>query len=136
MDRLLLDNPYFRITIDDHAKLVRVKRTATQYPSIDEVKKTNATRNGALEHLRGKGYALLLDARDGPLRNDPAFEQETMTTRVLMFEMFAKVAIVVKTAVGELQMNRLSRDDRAKPTVPTKVFHDDEAAALAFLQAT
>lgn len=128
-----MENEYFVVTVDEAAKLVRVKRTTTQYPSIEVLRESNDERARKLAPLAGKGYAMLLDARDGPLRNDPAFENETIAARAKMIDHFSKVAILVRTAVGALQMNRLQRDERSKIHVPVQVFHDDEAAALKFL---
>lgn len=130
-EKSLEQGKHFTITVDENKKLVRVKRTKTPYASIAELKQTNELRRRLLRDYDGLRYCLLLDARDGPLRNDPEFEETARESRTEMIATFHRTAIVVKTAVGMLQLQRLNRTDNS-PNV--RVFHDDEVAALAFLE--
>ncbi len=133
--RVLLESPYFHISVDDDEKLVRAKRTDRAYPTIEALRAANAERIAVFEPIAGKGYVLLLDMRDGPMRNDPAFEEETRKARLQLFHVFYKVAILLRTAVGMLQLERLKREEQeARGATPMQTF-DDEAAALAFLRS-
>ena len=52
-----------------------------------------------------------------------------------MFSYFSRVAILLRTAVGVLQLERLQRTENNElPSIPYQVFHDDEPAARAFLE--
>jgi hypothetical protein len=131
--RIIAENAFFRVTVDETAKRIVVKRSKTGFPSMEVLRASNAERDGAIAPYANKGFSLLLDARDGPLRNDPAFEAETRKARVQMFEVFSKVAILVRTTVGALQMQRLQRGEPGASEDRVRVFEDDEAAAVALL---
>ena len=73
-------------------------------------------------------WSLLIDSREGPARNDPAFEELLARVRGPIVSRFARSAVLVQSAVGRLQVARYAREDRASPGVFT-----DEAAALAYL---
>jgi hypothetical protein len=124
----LAANAYFRLTEDDDAGVYRLVRTATPYPS------TEALRTAAVEIERAaallpRGSALLIDSREALPRNDAEFEDEFKRARRPILAHFPRVAILVRSAVGKLQVSRYVREDGA---AGQNVF-DDEAAALAFL---
>ena len=73
-------------------------------------------------------YRLLVDLREGPFRTDRAFEERFEKFRAEMLRGYARTAILVRSAVGKLQVQRHARED----ATPLQVF-DDEGAALAFL---
>jgi hypothetical protein len=72
---------------------------------------------------------LLVDLRSSPVRNDPEWEQAASQLRPKLFGGFPRVAVLVKTAVGALQVKRYARDDG----LDLHIFHDEEKA-LAFLE--
>ncbi len=85
----------------------------------------------ALDRLdAARDYRILMDLRDGPARNDQAFEDIIDQYRKLSWGRFAKRAILVKTAAGALQIRRLEATHLSK-TVAVFV---DEGEALAFLR--
>jgi hypothetical protein len=51
------------------------------------------------------------DLRLAPPRNDAAFEQATRSLRAALSAHFARVAVLLQTPVGVLQVNRINRDD-------------------------
>jgi hypothetical protein len=75
-----------------------------------------------------KRVALLLDARDAPLIPSDGYERDLGAAAPRLFDGFAKRAVLVRTAVGKLQAQRVSRA-RAQPF---SVF-EDEAEAIAYL---
>ena len=114
-------NPiYFRVEPDAARKLVRVVRTATPMPArTDDVRAAFASLLPQLTpHFGGR---VLLDLRLGPGRNDPEFEAATRDLRTQILSRFARVAIVVRSAVGKLHVKRLSEGEG-------QVFLDEEAA--------
>jgi hypothetical protein len=132
MDRLVAESPYFSVKADDEHRIVRIVRSAQVYPDIETLNAANARRLQVINEFRGKHYKLLLDARLGPMRNDPAFEAAAMESRNATFKVFDRVAILVKTAVGALQMQRLQTTQKV-PEGTARTFENDEAAALKFL---
>jgi len=79
---------------------------------------------------RAGAQGLLIDLREGPLRNDPAFDAAVSEHRPRVFEGFHVGAVLVRTLSGKIQLSRHERVDRVY-----RVF-DDEAEVLAFLRDT
>jgi NADH-quinone oxidoreductase subunit F len=71
---------------------------------------------------------MLLDLREGPGRNDASFEAAMLPAIGNLLSRFARSAMLVKTAVGRLQLQRLGRET----SMPMSVFHDEQEA-LRFL---
>ena len=123
----LAKTPYFELSREPGRRLLRLKRTEVQFESHEAMTASDAEIVRAMAPLDRARHVIMLDARDSPLRTDPAFEQTAEKRRVEFFQGFARVAVLVKTAVGKLQMQRF-----ANRYENTRVF-DDEAAALGFL---
>ena len=117
---------HFHVDVDAGASLVRATRTAQAFASVDEMQRAHKE---LLRTVAPFGeYGLLLDVRLGPARSDPEYEQGLASLRRQITERFARVAILVKSAVGGLQARRLAREDG----VTMRIFQD-EAAALEYL---
>lgn len=127
--RHLHENDYFCVLAEDDARLVRLVRSVTPFPSIDAIEQTFAAVDRAIASIP-PDWALLIDSRDGPMRNDPVFEDILARARGGIIGRFARVAVLVRSAIGKLQVVRYAREDRKPPGV-----FDDEAGALAFLAA-
>jgi hypothetical protein len=127
--RQLHEHDYFRVLADDTARVVRLVRSVTPFSSIDAIEQTFDAVDRAITSIP-PDWALLIDSRDGPLRNDPVFEDILARARGRIIGRFTRVAVLVRSAIGKLQVGRYSREDRKPPTV-----FDDEAEALAFLAA-
>jgi sulfite reductase (NADPH) flavoprotein alpha-component len=73
-----------------------------------------ATDNDALitklreEH---RAYGIVVDTREAPLRNDKAFEETMAKFRLELTAHFARTAVLLESALGELQVTRLERDE-------------------------
>lgn len=123
----LVANDWFRVTLEHGVG--RVTRLPTPSPAPAEM----ATLWGELgAALRAAGVRrLLIDLRGGPPgRNDPEFERAGEGWRRQLATEFDRVAILVRTAVGKLHVQRLGREvGREAPVFMS------EAEALAFLGA-
>ncbi len=123
----LVANDWFRVTVEHGVG--RVTRLPTPPPSPAEM----ATQWAALgAALRAAGVRrLLLDLRGGPTgRNDPEFERAGESWRRQLATDFDRIAILVRTAVGKLHVQRLGREVGRTPAI-----FMSEAEALAFLAA-
>ena len=78
-----------------------------------------------------KTLGLLMDMREGPLRNDPEYEQRLQRSVVRLVAGFRRVALLMQTSVGVLQAGRLRRENGQLP-VPLVPFRS-EAEARAYL---
>lgn len=123
-------NDYFVMTLEHGGALVRIVRTATPYPSLDALRHSNEALCTALDDVGREGRSILSDLRLGPGRNDPEFEAIMRPIYPRIQAGFRRSGILVRTAVGGLQIRRLSREARRVPIVS-----EDEAALLSYLLA-
>jgi hypothetical protein len=124
----LYSSPQITLTIEAESRLVRYVRTSVPYPSLDEYERMHERLGGALDQLGRKRHVLLVDMREATLNNDPAFERAAVRCRQLLVHDFRKMAVLVKTAVGALQIGRHIRED----SLDAPVFND-ETAAVSYL---
>lgn len=123
----ILRNKYFLITRVAGSPMIEIKRTSEAFRSIDEMRAAFSDVNRVLDEAGRLTANLLVDTRDAPPRNDPAFEVAFEPLRVAMLSGFRRVGVLVKTTAGRLQAERHSRKDRLDWQVFT-----DEAAARSF----
>jgi hypothetical protein len=119
----IFENQLFRLEVE-HG-IARIIRTATPL-EIATLPERVAELGRALERTTAR--AALMDMRNAPGRNDPEFEAATVSWRRLIGTRFPKLAILVRTQAGRLQIQRLGREDRRE----SHVFLD-EAEALRYL---
>jgi len=124
---LLSTTIYTEIAVLREPKILWVTRFSTAFPDIETAKKELAKTVELLSsqhHL----YGLLLDIREVRGRNDSPFENILQEFREKIFRGFKGVAIVVRTAIGVLQVQRHGRETG----VSAQVFRDI-ATARAYL---
>ncbi len=128
MTTTLFADAWVTLTLD--GDLVRYTRTALPYATLAELDASFAGVGGCLLQIKPH-MKLLLDMRLAPPRNDAAFEKRSLSAVDNFTKRFAKIATLVKTAVGKLQTARLAKERGSL----TRAF-DDEQAALAYLAAS
>lgn len=106
-----------------------VRRTAAAYESVEEVTESFAELEAALSEYNRRHFSLLVDLRSAPQRNDPEYEKAASTEPAALAKDFVRVAVLVRTAAGKLQVGRHIRNSGAK-MIP----FNDEAEALEYLQ--
>lgn len=125
---LLLTTPQITLTIDADTRLVRYVRTSMPYPSLDEYERLHERAGHLLDQLGRTRHVLLVDMRGATLNNDPAFERSAVRCRMLLVRDVRRLAVLVKTAVGALQIGRHIRED----SLDSPIFND-ETAAVSYL---
>jgi hypothetical protein len=108
--------------------ILRFSRTELPYPSLDEMIELHERIGRTFDRLGRDRHVLLVDLRRGPLNNKPDFETAMARGRAILVRGFPRVAVLVQTAVGMLQVRRHLREDG----IPGDVF-TDEAEALSYL---
>jgi hypothetical protein len=126
--REIYHSPYIVLRYDQARRILVLTRLAEHYPSIDVLRETFAQMETAIAHIWRQKTYLLIDARRSPARNDTVFEAEFARLRKYFLRDMQKVATVVQTAVGVLQVARHMRVDELPPGVFT-----DVAEALTYL---
>jgi hypothetical protein len=130
----VLANQYLRVNLDEERDLIWYKRLRAPFPSVAEAEHHFLAAGDTVLRLPRLPGGLLFDLREGPLRSDQAAEEmfERIRSRVDdFFGRFARVAVLVRTAVGELQISRRLRERGGRPQ---RIFYD-EGAALAYLSS-
>jgi hypothetical protein len=125
---LLLSTPQITLSTEPEARLVRYVRSSAPYPDLVEYERVHERVAAALDNLGRKRNVLLVDMREALMNNEPAFEKAAARGRQLLVRDFRRVAVVVKTAVGALQVGRHLRED----SLEMPIFNDD-TEALSFL---
>ncbi len=125
---LLLDDPYCVVRLELARNVVRFTRTERPYASLDDVQDVHERTGAIFDRLGRERHALLVDMRRAPLNNRPEFEQAAARGRRILLRDFGRVAVMVQTPMGALQVARHLRQDR----VACEVF-TDEAPALEYL---
>jgi hypothetical protein len=74
--------------------------------------------------------SLLVDFREAPIRNNPAFEAVATPLQRRLATEFRRAAVLVRTPFGKLQVSRMANENG----VALAVF-DDEQKALEYLKA-
>lgn len=121
---VLFTTPHVTLTLDPDTRLIRYARTRAPYASMAEYVHVHERVARVLDGVGRKKHALLVDMREAPLNNDPDFERTAARCRQLLVRDFGKVAVVVRTAIGALQIGRHIREDSSH--IP--IFHDETTA--------
>lgn len=102
-------NPYTAIYHDPTQQLVFLKRYSLPYPSLVEVEQNFQRLEKAMGLISRPRSLLLVDARDAPMRNDDRFEATFAPSRARLMQGFKKTAVLLRSAIGVLQVERLSK---------------------------
>lgn len=108
----LVTNPYGLLRHFPQLNLFVFLRRGEPFPDTDALHSTMALFAHALSSIPHADSAILVDLRNTPGRNDPAFETAMAYWRPRMFAGFPKIAILVKTVLGKLQVARHAQTDR------------------------
>ena len=126
----LLRDAYCEVGLDRAQRLVRLARTSTAYPTLQAYDAEVSTLLSALAPFDRAPLGLLVDLRHAPMRNDLGSEAVATRFRRDVLHGFARVAVLVATQVGKLQIARHAHTDHVSPHTFL-----NEADALAFLTA-
>lgn len=109
--RTIADGRYFRIDHDPEADMCLMTRTPAAFETIDALDRAFDDACAALDRLGRADRRLLVDMRAVQGRNDEAFEVAMRRHRPRVLAGFERVAILVRSAVGVLQLSRHVRED-------------------------
>jgi hypothetical protein len=127
----LLDNEFVSVRRAAGSRIIRVTRTSTPIAALPEVEQAWGSVNRALLKLNRSEHALLIDMRSARGRNDDAFERAVAPHRAATVLGFGRVAVLVRSLHGQLQVKRHVRED----SLGAVCVFDSEALALQWLAA-
>jgi len=124
-------SPFHRVDLLHDGRVIRVQRSERPYPGAAELNQERLLLGEALDRLGRAGRGLLIDSRVAPSSTDERLKEEFRRFRVDVSRGFDRVAALVRTKVGILQVNRLVAD-----AISNVQAFDSEAAAIAYLLGT
>jgi hypothetical protein len=124
----MYSDPYHVAQLRPGTSIIHVTRSAVPFTSASDVDKHFTALASAIAALDRSHLDLLLDVRLAAGRNDPEFEIAIEPHRVRMQRGFRRIAVVLNSIAGHLQVKRHAlQDNIAIRTFP------DEKTALAWL---
>jgi hypothetical protein len=125
----LLHNAFVTIQHWPSRRLLVVTRSAAPITQLAEVDEAWGSVVAALSRLDKTQASLLIDMRKAIGRNDDAYERAVARHRAATVEGFARVAVLVRSMPGQLQVQRHMKEDRLSKV---RIFNA-EPDALAWL---
>jgi hypothetical protein len=122
-------SPYVSIDVELGLHIVRVTRSEVPLPTLAEIERTFADMSSELDQIGRSRWALLIDLRRVRGAADPRLDEAMARATRPLLAGFPRVAVIVRSATGALQLKRHLREEG-----PSRDVFQDEAAALAFLK--
>ena len=91
--------------------VILLTRSANAFPSVESIQTTEKGLEKAFDKLRRGGFSVVIDLRDVTARHDPEFEKAMGEFRRNVFKGWRRIIVVTKTASGQLQVRRHSKED-------------------------
>lgn len=108
--RVLACSDYWFVEEHIDQSVVVIRRTPISFDSLDVLVRENDSVIGTIrsEHAR---FGVVVDMRQAPSRNDPEFEGAMRALRETVTNRFARLAVLIESAAGVLQVTRLGRGE-------------------------
>lgn len=119
---------HYVLRLDRKCRLLVAKRTTAPFEEASEIRECFRKIQLELASVPRGHYHLLVDARQGPSRNDPSFERVLTEERGKLLFGFSRNAALAATAAGRLQIQRFAKAD-GRIVLTT----DDPAEAFEYL---
>ena len=120
------ESSYYRVEVLALARVIKVTRLATPFGSQAAVNLACDPVQDALDAAGRRTHGLLIDTRLAIGNNDPDFEKWFEVHRRRMLLGFPRVALLVKSAIGKLHVERLVTAEKLERA--PRVFLDEGLA--------
>lgn len=121
------EGPFYEVDLRPEGAIVR--RTRRRYTDLSEIAPSFAALDARFEALPFGATSLLVDLRPVVGRNDEAFEAALAPLRRDLLRKFERSALLVRTTIGRLQLERYLAADG----IEARVFSDEAEAMAWFL---
>jgi sulfite reductase (NADPH) flavoprotein alpha-component len=108
--------------------VVLLRRTDQAVDSLEALREENDRVMAKMRPVH-RHWGIVVDMRAAPSRNDPEFEAAMQPLRTKVSEGYLRVALLVNSASGVLQVSRITRQEHASTTLATRDL--DEALRFA-----
>lgn len=102
---------HYHLRLDRKCRLLYARRTSAPFQGIADIRRCFSEIEAKLADIPRRHYALLVDARGGPSRNDRGFELVLEEERGKLLFGFARNGALAATAAGRLQIQRFAKND-------------------------
>jgi hypothetical protein len=126
--RQLFQDEYFTAFVDERLRIVHTVRSDKPFGAIEELDGIFARLGSALDTVDRSRYGHLADIRAAPGRNDAEFEATMDRLRPRWIGGFRKIGVLVRSTVGQMQIQRHARRDGLK-----RLISQDEDELLKYL---
>ncbi len=116
---------------EEGGRVIRARRTLSPFASAADMYAVEAQFLRAVPIRERFGVSVLVDVRDAPMLANDGLELEAAKVIDAMASEFERSALLVRTAVGALQVRRIARTTQFR----LELF-EDEAAAIAYLMGS
>lgn len=124
----LFRSSHLIVTREESGRVIRARRTSSAFVSTADMYGVEAQFLRTIPMRERFGIGVLVDVRDAPMLSNDGFEIEAAKVIDAMASDFERSALLVRTAVGALQVRRIAK------TNPFRLeLFEDEAAAIAYL---
>jgi hypothetical protein len=132
-----IHNEWFTLSVDESARILRLRRLSKKLQTLADLtvamERLIESINQVVPVSERAQWALLQDMRAAPLLDNPSWEAEQLRYVGKFRSGWRRSALLVGTAIGKLQAQRLTQSVSQVPIAEVVVF-DDEIAALNFLR--
>ena len=104
--KVLYEDPYVTVFLEEAGRLVHLVRSALQFPSIGALEQSYRAVIRVYDQLGRASRNLLVDSRAPTGRNDPEYERAMFRLLPELDRGFGRIGVLVETAVGKLQFRR------------------------------
>jgi hypothetical protein len=102
---------HYHLRLDRKCRLLYARRTAAPFQGIADIRRCFSQIEAKLADIPRRHFALLVDTRGGPSRNDRGFELVLEEERGKLLFGFARNGALAATAAGRLQIQRFAKND-------------------------
>jgi hypothetical protein len=99
------------VTVDHASAVVRYVRTARPFETAADTIRLHVELGALLDQLRRQDFGLLVDLREAPFHPGETLDRTIAESRKHVFRGFPRAAILVRSAMGALQLTRYVRED-------------------------
>ena len=125
----LYRDEYATVVAEPDGLIVRIVRSSVPHPSPKVLEERYMQVALAVDRYGRSGRCLLVDTRDAQGQNAPEYADAFRRARIRNEAGFLRIAVLFRTAIGMLQLRRLSDEDGSFRLITT-----NEPDAIAYLR--
>jgi len=125
----LYRDEYATVVADPDGIIVRIVRSSVPHPTPEILEERYMQVTRAMDRYGRRGRGLLVDVRSAVGRNEPRFDEALRRARARNDAGFARIAVLLRSQAGMLQLMRLSEEDGT-----VRLITMNEEAAVGYLR--